>query len=95
MKMNEQNASIAGSVLVAIAEFESGVSLIHEVHAVLQSAVPRFENDGSGVADAVRLAEADLEELQFARPLDEQRLAAILLLEQLKDELEVRRRLDP
>lgn len=89
--MNEQNVSIADSVLVAIAEFESGVSMIREIQAFLQSAIPRFENDGSGVADVVRIAEADLEEIQFARLLDEQRPAAIFLLEQLKDELESRR----
>lgn len=47
-------------------------------------AIPLFENDGSGIADFVRLAEADLEEIQFTALLDEQRPAAIFRLDALR-----------
>jgi len=90
MKMNEYNATVAEGVLAAIAELEAGTRTLGEVQAILRSAIPRFENDGSGVADAVRLAEADLEEIQFATLLDEQVPAAIFRLDDLRTAIEGR-----
>ena len=88
MTMNEYNAAVAQGVLTAIADLEAGKCTLAEAQAVLQSAIPRFENDGSGVAEAVRLAEADLEEIQFTTLLDEQVPAAIFRLDELRASIE-------
>jgi len=84
MTMNETNAAIAQGVLAAISDLEAGTCTLAQVQTALQSAIPRFENDGSGVAEAVRLAEADLEEIQFTTLLDEQIPAAIFRLDELR-----------
>lgn len=86
--MNEYNATVAQSVLAAISDLVVGTCTLAEVQAVLQSAISRFENDGSGVAEAVRLAEADLEEIQFTTLLDEQVPAAIFRLDELRASME-------
>lgn len=88
MKMNEYNAEVAQDVLAAIAGLEAGTLTLGDTQAALQSAVARFENDGSGVAKAVRLAEADLEEIHFTTLLDEQRPAAIFRLDELRAAIE-------
>lgn len=88
MTMNEHNATVAQDVLTAIADLEAGTCTLAEVQAVLQSAIPRFENDGSRVAEAVRLAEADLEEIQFTTLLDEQAPAGIFRLDELRASIE-------
>lgn len=88
MNMNEYNAAIARHILTAIGDLEARTCTLAEVQAVLQSAIPRFENDGSGVAEAVRLAEADLEEIQFTTLLDEQAPAAIFRLDELRASIE-------
>lgn len=84
MNMNAYNSSVAARLSTAIHDFEAGLLSITEVQSALQSAIPLFENDGSGIADSVRLAEADLEEIQFTVPLDDQRPAAIFRLDDLR-----------
>ncbi len=84
MKLNDYNAAVAQDVLAVIAALEAGTAMLGEVQAVLQSAIPRFENDGTGVPNAVRLAEADLEEIQFTTLLDEQVPAAVFRLDELR-----------
>ena len=86
--MNAQNAKIIDELLAAIAELEVGSVTIVDVQATLQSAVSRFENDGSGVIDAVRLAEADIEEIQFTMLLDEQLPAVTFRLDELRSAVE-------
>jgi hypothetical protein len=88
MKMNDYNAAVARDVLAAIAELEAGALTLRDAQAVLQSAIPRFENDGSGVETTVRLAEADLEEIRFTTLLDEQLPAAIFRLDELHAAIE-------
>jgi hypothetical protein len=88
MKMNDYNAQVAQDVLAAIGGLEAGSLTLGDTQAALQSAISRFENDGSGVANAVRLAEADLEEIQFTTLLDEQRPAAIFRLDELRTAIE-------
>ena len=56
---------------------------LDEIQSALQSAFGLLENDGSEVAEAVRLAEADVEEIRFTRVLDEQRSAVVFRLDQL------------
>jgi hypothetical protein len=60
MIMNVYNAGVAALLSTAIRDYEAGSLSLAEVQSILQSAIPLFENDGSGVADFVRLAEADL-----------------------------------
>ena len=88
MKMNDYNAAVVQDVLAAIARLETGTITLGDAQAVLQSVIPRLENDGSGVAYAVRLAEADLEEIQFTTLLDEQIPAAIFRLDELRTAIE-------
>jgi hypothetical protein len=78
------NAGVAARLSTAIQDYESGLLSLGEVQSALQSAIPLFENDGSGAADFVRLAEADLEEIQFTVLLDEQRPAAVFRLDELR-----------
>lgn len=88
MKMNDYNAAVAQEVLAAIAGLEAGTLGLDDTQAALQSAIARFENDGSGVANAVRLAEADLEEILFTTLIDEQRPAVIFRLDDLRTAIE-------
>lgn len=82
--MNAYNAGVAARLSTAIQDFDAGLLSLAEVQSALQSAIPLFDDDGSGVADFVRLAEADLEEIQFTVLLDEQRPAAIFRLDELR-----------
>lgn len=82
--MSHYNLTRTKEVLAAIRNLEDGTSTLAEVHSVLQSVVPPFENDGSGIGNAVRLAEADLEEIQFTTLHDEQGAAAIFRLDKLR-----------
>lgn len=82
--MNVYNSGVAARLSTAIQDYEAGLLSLAEVHSTLQSAITLFENDGSGVADFVRLAEADLEEIQFTVLLDEQHPAAVFRLDELR-----------
>lgn len=88
MTMNDYNAALIQGVLAAIAGLEQGNLALSEVQAVLQSSIQLIENDGSGIGAAVRLAEADLEEIQFTTLLDEQRHVAIFRLDRLRTAIE-------
>jgi hypothetical protein len=84
MMMSRYNLTLTEEVLAAIRNLEDGTSTIADVQSVLKSVVPLVENDGSTLKDAVRLAEADLEEIQFTKLLDEQVPAAIFRLDKLR-----------
>jgi hypothetical protein len=84
MTLNDYNTAVAERLLAAITRFEAGTLTLADVHAAVHSAAPLFENDGSGVAEATRLAEADLEEIRFTVLLDEQRPAAVFRLDALR-----------
>ncbi|MGX5715518.1 hypothetical protein [Arthrobacter sp. MAHUQ-56] len=84
MTMSVYNADVAARLSTAIQRYEAGLLSLAEVQSALQSAIPLFENDGSGVADSVRSAEADLERIQFTLLLDEQRPTAIFRLDELR-----------
>ena len=87
MIMNASNADLAARLTRAIQSYNAGLLSLADIHSALQSAIPLFENDGSGVADYVRLAEADLEEIQFTLLKDEQGPAAIFRLDKLQRNL--------
>lgn len=88
MRMNEHNTALAGRLLRDILAFDSGDSTIDAVHSQVQSSVAVFDNDGSGVASLVRLAEADIEEIRFTMIDVEQREAVRVRLQELREELE-------
>jgi len=66
-----------------VQEFIVGELDLEEIQSALQSASGLLENDGSEVVEAVRLAEADVEEIRFTRLLEEQRSAVVFRLDQL------------
>ncbi|NUP74065.1 MAG: hypothetical protein HOQ07_05360 [Sinomonas sp.] len=82
--MSDINTTVIKGLLTTIRGYESRSTTLEEVQAALQSAIPLLENDASGVAEAVRQAEADIEEIQYAVLLDEQRPAAILRLDEFR-----------
>lgn len=88
MSLNEYNDERATRLLALITAFDGSLSQLDGVQAELQGAVGLFENDGSGVSELVRLAEADVEEIRFTRLLDEQGAAVAMRTAQLVAELE-------
>jgi len=78
----------------AIAEFSSGELDLGAVQAQLQQALGPLESDGAGVADLVRGAEADVEEIRFTRLLEEQLPAVTCRLDNLYRELAERAVMD-
>lgn len=84
MTTNSYNANIVAGLLDVIDRFGAGWCEIADVQVALQNATSLFENDSSGVAGIARLAEADLEEILFTNVLVEQRPAALMRLEELR-----------
>jgi hypothetical protein len=83
MSLSDYNQQLLGRLRASVREFVAGGLTIGQIQSVLESVSVLLENDGSGVADAVRLAEADVEEIRFTLLLDEQYPAAISRLEEL------------
>lgn len=85
-QMNAHNRGVTARLIEEIDRFTSGGEL-GEMQSQLQAALTLLERDGSTVREAVRLAEADVEEIQFIVLLDEQRPAAVFRLDQLREAL--------
>jgi len=83
MSPNEYNRDVLGGLRASVQEFIVGELDLEEIQSALQSALGLLENDRSEVVEAVRLAEADVEEILFTRLLDEQRSAVVFRLDQL------------
>lgn len=83
MNLGDYNRTIVDRVRISAAAFASGEIGMDDVQAALQSSAGLLENDGSGAAELVRLAEADIEEIRFTRLLDEQRPAVTFRLDAL------------
>jgi hypothetical protein len=83
MNLNEYNRDLLGGLRTSVQEFMTGELGLDEIQAALQSTLELLESDGSGVAEALRLAEADVEEIRFTRMLDEQRPAVVFRLDEL------------
>lgn len=81
------NQEIIDRLRAAIVAFQSGAADLDGVQSSLQSALSLLENDGSGVADLVRRAEADVEEIRFTRLLDEQHPEVVFRLDELLGKL--------
>lgn len=83
MSLNEYNLDLLGRLRASVQDFMTGKLGLDEIQAALQSTLGLLENDGSGVGEALRLAEADVEEIRFTRLLDEQRPAVVFRLDEL------------
>ncbi|WP_369744486.1 hypothetical protein [Paenarthrobacter sp. AMU7] len=88
--MNSYNTKVVSRVSKAIQDFEDGLISLDEVQAALGSAASLFENDGTGLSELARTAEADMELVQFTMLQEEQRPAAIWLLDGLRTAMESR-----
>jgi hypothetical protein len=89
--MNSGNERVVARLRATIAAFHAGAADLDAVLASLHSALDLVENDGSGVRELVRLAEADIEEIRFTRLLGEQRPAVTRRLDELAAALEAAR----
>jgi hypothetical protein len=85
--MNANNRGVTTHLIREIDRFTSGEVEIGEMQSQLQAALTLFERDDSTALETVRLAEADVEEIQFTMLLDEQRPAAVFRLDQLRQAL--------
>ncbi|REJ06131.1 hypothetical protein DY023_07530 [Microbacterium bovistercoris] len=87
--MNEYNKTVVSRMLGTVSGLEGGVCNLEEAQRALQDAISLLENDGSGVADAIRRAEADLETILFGTLLEEHVLLAnariVALARELRD----------
>ncbi len=83
--MIEQNDTVVSSLIDAIDQFERQQLGLEDVHARLQSALALLERrDRDGAQQAIRVAEADLEHIRFARLQSEQHTAAMFRLRELR-----------
>jgi hypothetical protein len=85
--MNAHNREVIGRLLGDLDRFARGEIGLDSVQAALQAAPGILERDGTSAQEAIRLAEADVEEIRFSKLLDEQRPAAVFRLDELRDQL--------
>jgi hypothetical protein len=76
--MSARNRGTIMRLTTDIARFASGEIELDEMQAELQAALALLERDGGAAAEAVRLAEADVEEIRFAVLFRLDRLREIL-----------------
>ncbi|MET3904929.1 hypothetical protein [Paenarthrobacter sp. 4246] len=88
--MNSYNAKVVARVSKAIQDVEDGLVSLDEVQTMLGSAASLFENDGTGLSELARTAEADIELIQFTMLQEEHRPAAIWMLDGLRTAMESR-----
>ena len=86
--MNANNERVVSRLRGTISSFHAGETDVDAILASLRGEVGLAENDGSGLADLVRLAEADIEEIRFTRLQAEQRPAVARRLDELAAALE-------
>jgi hypothetical protein len=85
--MNARNREFIGRLVGELDRFARDETDLEGMQATLQSVLALLERDESGVEQAVRLAEADVEEIRFTKLLDEQRPATVFRLDELRDQL--------
>ena len=85
--MNEYNFGVLSRLIDAIDEFQKGDIELDDMQARLQSALMLYETAADAAWHALRLAEADIEEIRFTMLLDEQRPAAVFRLDDLRESL--------
>ncbi len=82
--MTGQNRQVLTALRASIDAFTRGEISLEDVQSRLQSSLDLLESGNPLVPEAIRIAEGDLEEIRFARLLDEQRPAAVLRLDDLR-----------
>lgn len=87
MSLNDHNRSIVEKLRRSVTAFVAGTRDLDEIQAALESVMHLCEDDGTGIADAVRRAEADIEEIRFTRLRGEQRSAVTFRLGEPLDTL--------
>lgn len=85
--MNANNREVIKRLIVELERFEGGEIDLDSIQATLRSVATLLERDESSVDRAVRLAEADVEEIRFTKLMDEQRPAVVFRLDGLRDQL--------
>jgi Glu-tRNA(Gln) amidotransferase subunit E-like FAD-binding protein len=83
MTQSEHNVDLLRQLRSTIASFVNGEIDLDGIQAALQSAMTLLENDAADAARAVRLAEADVEEIRHTRLLAEQTSAVRQRVEEL------------
>jgi hypothetical protein len=82
--MNELNSRILTRLVDSMDAFIRGEIELEDIQARLQSAEGLLERDTPNFIQAIHLAEADLESIQFTMLSDEQRPAAVFRLDELR-----------
>jgi hypothetical protein len=82
--VNEANKKVLTSLITSIDTFTRGEMDLEDIQARVRSASTLLERDTPDLSDELRQAENDLERNEFLTPLDEQRPAAVLLLNELR-----------
>jgi hypothetical protein len=77
--------AVLEDALSAIDEYIGGGGDIGDLQARLAADASALDRTYSGVVDELRGLDADLEEIRFARLLDEQRPAAVFRLESARE----------
>jgi hypothetical protein len=82
--MTPHNRSLATTLVELIDRFANDETSVSDMQSRLQSAMVLFDREPTSPERAVRIAEADLEEILFTMIRDEQRPAAIFRLDELR-----------
>jgi hypothetical protein len=85
--MNEYSRGVMVRLIDSIDDFQNGAIELDDLQARLQSSITLLETDARAARDAIRLAEADVEEIRHTMLLDEQRAAVIFRLDDLRTTL--------
>jgi hypothetical protein len=87
MSQTEHNQDLLARLRASLASFAAGEMDLDGLQAALQQAMTLLERDAADAARAVRLAEADVEEIRFTTLLAEHRPLVLARMEQLAAEL--------
>lgn len=87
MSQTEHNQELLAQLRGSLASFAAGDLDLDALQAALQQAMTLLERDSAEAARAVRLAEADVEEIRFTTLLAEHRPLVLRRVEQLAAEL--------
>ena len=77
--------AVLQNVLTAIDNFVGGFGDIADLQSALQANASALDRSFAGVIRELRSLDADLEEIRFARLRDEQRPAAVLRLDPVRE----------
>lgn len=87
MQLTMYNARMLRAIIEELASWESGGRGISEIQPLIESTATLLERDGSGAAELLRSAAAELESIRFTRIDAEQRIAAVARMSRLRADL--------